>query len=103
MTTSSQTLTGELPVLAEGHAPAPKLLSQLRQRVAELRCQLHGHDPMLRVDEGRMYLFCPTCQVESPGWRLDQPAPRLRHIGAPDRFDRYSWHTAGAVAVDASH
>jgi hypothetical protein len=45
------------------------------------------------VDEQRVYLACPECHVESPGWVLDGRAPRQRFEGSPDRFERYSWFT----------
>jgi hypothetical protein len=100
MTTSSQTLTQDLPVLADG-SPAPSRFTSLLRRVAELRCQLHGHDPMLRAEGDRLYLLCPTCGVESPGWQLDRPAPRVRQAGAADRFDRYTWHAGQATSTEA--
>ncbi len=95
MTTSSQTFDRPMPALvAQGAAPG--LLASLRHRVAEIRCQLHGHAPQLRFDPERMFLCCPTCRVESPGWQLDQPAPRLRQPGASDRFARYRWLAASS-------
>ena len=45
----------------------------------------------MSLDEGRIYLACPECRVESPGWTLDLKAPRHRFAGGPDRFARYSW------------
>ena len=31
-------------------------------------CGLHGHDPMLQFEQGRMFLRCASCGYESPGW-----------------------------------
>ena len=61
--------------------------------LAALRCKLQGHAPALCIDDRRVYLACPDCHVESPGWRLDDKAPRPRFAGAPDRFARYAWVT----------
>jgi len=61
--------------------------------LAALRCKLQGHAPALCIDDRRVYLACPDCRVESPGWRLDNKAPRPRFSGAPDRFARYAWVT----------
>ena len=96
MTTSSQTFSPTVPVVAETGQASPGLLATLRHRVAEFRCHLHGHAPQLRFDPERMFLYCPTCRVESAGWQLDQPAPRLRHEGASDRYARYRWLAASA-------
>lgn len=44
------------------------------------RCRLHGHAaPDLKFDRNRMYLRCPDCQRESPGWTIEKPSqtPRL--------------------------
>jgi hypothetical protein len=97
MTTSSQTLTRDMPALV-GHAvPGQGLLARLRQWVASARCQLHGHDPNLSFDRERLFLYCSACRLESPGWSLDRPTPRLRQTGAPDRYRQYAWLTASSA------
>lgn len=48
-------------------------------------CSLHGHDPLLQVQEGRMFLLCTTCGYESPGWTTADRGPRLRFAGDENR------------------
>ena len=93
MTTSSQTISRTLPGLVpQTDAPdATTLGARTASAVAAVRCKLQGHSHALCIDEGRIYLACPECRVESPGWTLDLKAPRHRFAGAPDRFARYSW------------
>ena len=93
MPTSSQTFTRLLPGLApSGSAEVVSLGARAAAAVSALRCRLQGHAPALCVDQDRVYLACPACRVESPGWALgDLKAPRARFAGAPDRFDRYAW------------
>lgn len=92
MTTSSQTLARTLPGLVPTGATADASLgARAVAALAALRCKLQGHAPALCIDDRRVYLACPDCHVESPGWQLDEKAPRPRFAGAPDRFARYSW------------
>ena len=93
MTTPSQTISRTLPGLVpQTDAPdATPLGARAASAVAAVRCKLQGHSHALCIDEGRIYLACPECRVESPGWTLDLKAPRSRFSGAPDRFARYSW------------
>jgi hypothetical protein len=93
MTTSSQTIARLLPgLLPQSGATGGSLGARTATALASLRCRLQGHAPALCVDDHRIYLACPDCRVESPGWTLDDlKAPRTRFAGAPDRFDRYSW------------
>ena len=58
---------------------------------------LDGHAPSMRFDRDRVYLYCPECHLESPGWDLDSPAPHLSNPGAPDRFERYAQLAASAA------
>ena len=59
--------------------PAVALVRSLWERAARsiqsAVCGLHGHDPMLQVHEGRMFLRCTTCGHETPGWRLPDRRP----------------------------
>ena len=97
MTTTSQTLTQPLAALGAEPARGQGLVGRIRHAIASARCQLHGHAPTLHFDRGRMYLFCSDCHLESSGWELDRPEPRLRHTGAADRFHRYAWLTASSA------
>ena len=93
MTTSSQTFTPTMPGIVPAAAGTARdgVVARVGAAVAAMRCQLRGHSPTLCVDEQRVYLACPECRVESPGWVLDVRAPRPRFEGAPDRHERYAW------------
>jgi hypothetical protein len=98
MTTSSQTLPQHLSeALANIPGDASGVLARVRKQVAVWLCEMHGHAPHLYMDRERLYLYCPTCRLESPGWSLEGPAPRPRQAGAPDRYSRYSWLTASSA------
>jgi len=94
MTTSSQTLSRTMPGVVPHEAIAAQSFgARAVAALAALRCKLQGHAPALCIDDRRVYLACPDCRVESPGWHLDDKAPRPRYAGAPDRFARYAWVT----------
>lgn len=94
MTTSSQTLSRTMPAVATHRATTDLSFgARAMAALAALRCRLQGHAPALCVDLRRVYLACPECRVESPGWHLGDKGPRLRYSGAPDRFARYAWVT----------
>ncbi len=94
MTTSSQTISRTMPGLApQTGSHDASLGARAAAAVAAVRCKLQGHSHALCIDEGRIYLACPDCRVESPGWTLDLKQPRSRFAGADDRFARYSWIT----------
>ena len=98
MTTTSQTLPRHLPAaLANVPADASGMLARVRKQVAVWLCEMHGHAPQLHMDHERLYLYCSTCRLESPGWSLEGPAPRPRQAGAPDRYSRDSWLTASSA------
>jgi hypothetical protein len=44
-------------------------------------CGLHGHDPLLQVEQGRMFLRCASCGHETPGWSMSGRGPRQRFGG----------------------
>jgi hypothetical protein len=97
MTTTSQTLGHPLAALAGQLTTGQGLVGRVRQALLSARCQLHGHAPHPCFDQDRIYLYCSTCRLESPGWALDRPTPRVRQAGAPDRFHRYAWLTASSA------
>ena len=43
------------------------------------------------MERDRLFLYCASCQVESPGWSLAGATPRVRQPGAADRHVRYAW------------
>lgn len=93
MTSSSQTLSRSLPGLAQHDERHRSVGARLSAALAAARCQLQGHTTALCVEGHRLYLTCPECRTESPGWQLDLRAPRPRFAGAPDRFEKYAWMT----------
>jgi hypothetical protein len=97
MTTTSQTLTRPLAALEAQPAEGPGLVGRVRHAIASARCQLHGHAPRLCFDRERIFLYCSECRLESSGWALDRPQPRVRQKGAPDRYSRYAWLTASCA------
>jgi hypothetical protein len=44
-------------------------------------CGLHGHDPLLVFEQGRMFLRCTSCGYETPGWDTGDHKPRVRFAG----------------------
>lgn len=50
-----------------------RVLSWLRQ----MFCGLHGHDTLLHYEEERISLRCVSCDYETPGWELNEAAPRV--------------------------
>ncbi len=83
--------------MVDGSTAEPGLLSTIRYRLAVWRCELQAHAPSMRFDRDRVYLYCPECHLESPGWDLDGPPPHLSQPGAPDRYERYSQLAASAA------
>ena len=91
MTTSSQTLSQHLQVLANPGSHQAGLVEGVRRSVASWLCRLHGHAPQLQMERDRLFLYCSHCQLESPGWSLAGATPRVRQPGAADRHVRYAW------------
>lgn len=57
------------------------LLDRASRSIQIAMCGLHGHDPLLQVDGGRMFLRCTNCGHETPGWTTEGPRPRMRFGG----------------------
>jgi hypothetical protein len=54
-----------------------RVLDWLRQAY----CGIHGHDTMLRFEQGRMSLRCVSCGHETPGWELNEAPPTVTMRG----------------------
>lgn len=52
-------------------------------------CGMHGHDPMLQFEQGRMFLRCSSCGYTSPGWDTGERRPRLRFAGDAARHQMH--------------
>ena len=57
------------------------LFSRATRSIQSAVCGLQGHDPLLQVEAGRMFLRCTTCGYETPGWKTEGRGPRLRFAG----------------------
>jgi hypothetical protein len=62
-------------------------------------CGLHGHDPILQFEEGRMFLRCTSCGFETPGWDTGERRPRLRFEGDARRHQLEEPSTVRARSV----
>lgn len=61
------------------------LWSRAARSIQTAVCGLQGHDPLLQVSEGRMFLRCTSCGHETPGWTTSTRAPKLRYGGDSSR------------------
>jgi hypothetical protein len=61
------------------------LWERAARSIQSAMCGLHGHDPLLQVQERRMFLRCTTCGYETPGWSTGGRGPRLRFAGDENR------------------
>jgi len=61
------------------------LFSRATRSIHSAVCGLQGHDPLLQVEAGRMFLRCTTCGYETPGWTTEGRGPRLRFAGDRER------------------
>jgi hypothetical protein len=57
------------------------LWTRATRSIQSAMCGFHGHDPLLQVEEGRMFLRCTTCGHETPGWSVSGRGPRPRFSG----------------------
>jgi hypothetical protein len=73
------------PVAAGSDTPAPGILSRAMNHLQSAVCGLHGHDPLLVFEDGRMFLRCTSCGHQSPGWETGEKKPRLRFSGDAER------------------
>ena len=53
--------------------------------VSSAMCGFGGHDPLLQVDGGRLFLRCSSCGHETPGWTTSARGPRPRFSGDRER------------------
>ena len=75
----------ERPVAASDPATARGLWSRAVGHLQSAMCGLHGHDPLLVFEEGRMFLRCTSCGHQTPGWDTGERRPRLRFSGDSTR------------------
>jgi hypothetical protein len=61
--------------------PARGLWARALDGLQTAVCGLHGHDPLLQFEHGRMFLRCASCGHESPGWDTGDHRPHPRFSG----------------------
>jgi hypothetical protein len=77
------------PVTAVSDA-APGILSRAMNHLQSAVCGLHGHDPLLVFEDGRMFLRCTSCGHQTPGWETGERKPRLRFAGDASRHQLHA-------------
>lgn len=81
-------------VAAESDVPQPRgLWARAVDSFQAAVCGLHGHDPMLQFEQGRMFLRCASCGYRSPGWDTGERRPRLRFAGDAARHQLHETET----------
>jgi hypothetical protein len=78
------------PVAAGPDTTAPGILSRAMNHLQSAVCGLHGHDPLLVFEEGRMFLRCTSCGHQTPGWETGERKPRLRFSGDAARHQLHA-------------
>jgi hypothetical protein len=74
------------PVTAPSDTLTPRgLWSRAMDQLQAAVCGLHGHDPLLHFEDGRMFLRCSSCGHETPGWDTGDRRPRPRFAGDAER------------------
>jgi len=89
----------EGPVAATESASTPGLWARAVGHVQAAVCGLHGHDPMLQFEQGRMFLRCVSCGYESPGWNTAERRPRLRFAGDAARHQLHDTRSEGTQSL----
>ena len=62
---------------ATNQAPSDGFGGRVIDRLRQVYCGIHGHDPFLQFKQARMFLRCASCGHETPGWLLDETPPRV--------------------------
>lgn len=73
--------------------------AQIRVRINQLYCGLHGHDRLIQFDKKRMFLRCVSCGHESPGWALNEAPPRIVFRGEGRRHVSVRRHLVTARRI----
>jgi len=85
MTTNIEHVAAPVVADPETGGMVRSLFSRATRTIQSAVCGLQGHDPLLQVESGRMFLRCTTCGYETPGWTTDGHRPRLRFVGDRER------------------
>ena len=54
-------------------------------RIGQVICAMSGHDAVMHFEGKRVMMRCTSCGHDSPGWEIEERAPRLRYEGDADR------------------
>jgi hypothetical protein len=81
MTTNIQHVAAPVVAATETGGVVRNLFSRATRSIHSAVCGFQGHDPLLQVEGGRMFLRCTTCGHETPGWTTEGRGPRLRFAG----------------------
>jgi hypothetical protein len=79
--------------------PARSLWSRAIGHLQSAVCGLHGHDPLMHFEQGRMFLRCTSCGYETPGWSTGDRRPRQRFTGDARRHQLHDTSPAGTQST----
>jgi hypothetical protein len=57
------------------------LMTRAIGRFGQLLCGMRGHDSVLHFEANRVMMRCTSCGHDSPGWEINERAPRHRFDG----------------------
>jgi hypothetical protein len=81
MVTNLQDVAARPVAASSDGVPARGLWSRAFGHLQSAVCGLHGHDPVLQFEGGRVFLRCTSCGFETPGWKTGDRRPRQRFEG----------------------
>jgi hypothetical protein len=75
---------------ADAHAESRKtsdasFVARAVGRIGQVICGISGHDAVMHFEGKRVMMRCTSCGHDSPGWEIEDRAPRLRYEGDADR------------------
>ena len=57
------------------------VVGRLLHRLSQAVCGLRGHDAIMHFEGKRVMMRCTACGHETPGWEINERAPRKRFEG----------------------
>jgi hypothetical protein len=54
-------------------------------RLGQVLCGIGGHDSVMHFEGKRVMMRCTSCGHDTPGWEIEDRAPRLRYEGDAER------------------
>jgi hypothetical protein len=85
MVTNIENIAARPVTASSDMEPARGVWSRAVSHLQSAVCGLHGHDPLLVFEQGRMFLRCTSCGYETPGWDTGEHKPRQRFTGDASR------------------